>query len=129
YECLLVDSKHELDVLMATIDYTGFPVSYLYVAASKNRDMRSILTKWFLYLRNHGIDNVNTFLSDKDFAQISSAQLSSFKISCNISYNAIEANRQCSFIDPSWTSARNKQLSNQKTNSKVFCAQFYRNIL
>ncbi|CAG8839068.1 23246_t:CDS:2, partial [Racocetra persica] len=46
YECLLVDStyntnksKYELYALMATIDYTGFPVSYLYVAASKNRDM------------------------------------------------------------------------------------------
>lgn len=123
----------------------------LYIAANKNRDMRSVLTKWFLCLLNHGIDNVKIFLSDKDFAQISSAQavwknvnvqlckwhvnraikqkLSSSKVSSNISYNAIEANQQCSFIDPTWTSARNLQLSNQKTNSKVFCVQFYRNII
>ncbi|CAG8760567.1 982_t:CDS:2, partial [Gigaspora rosea] len=158
YECLLVDAtyntnklKYELYVLMATIDYTGFPVSYLYIASNKNRDMRSILTKWFLCLRNHGVNNIKTFLSDKDFAQISSAQavwkdvniqlckwhvsraikqkLSSSKTSSNISYDATEANHQCSFIDPAWINTRNVQSSNQKTNSKVFCVQFYRNII
>lgn len=81
FKTILVDAtyntnklKYKLYTLMASINRTGFLISYLYILYRKNYNIRIIITKWFKTIYDLGIRNVETLLSDKDFSQISSAQ-------------------------------------------------------
>ncbi|CAG8844168.1 3396_t:CDS:2, partial [Gigaspora margarita] len=145
FETLLIDAtynttklKHELYSILAVIDGTGFPISYLYISSGKNRDRRMILSKWFKAISNMNINNVKILLSDKDFSQISSAQaiwkdlrvqlckwhvkraieqkLSSTKKGNNICYDANKAHNECPVIDPRW----NNQHMDTVLCNKVF---------
>ncbi|CAG8841962.1 10803_t:CDS:2, partial [Gigaspora margarita] len=128
FETLLVDAtynmtklKHKLYSILAVIDSTGFPISYLYISSGKNCDIYMILTEWFKAISNININNIKILLSDKDFSQISSVQaiwkdlrvqlckwhikraikqkLFSTKKGNNICYNA---NKAHPVIDPRW---------------------------
>ncbi len=60
---------------MGVIDETAFPLSYLLVATEKNRPIIKILAEWFTVLKTKGLNNIKTFLTDKDIAQIKAAIL------------------------------------------------------
>ena len=116
--------KYELYGIMGIIDGTAFPLSYILVAAGKNRPITKILAGWFAALKMYGLNNVKNFLTDKDMAQINAAllnwpniciqlclwhmkraveqHLSSRKQVTQMRYNAQEAYEQCSVIDPNW---------------------------
>ena len=66
-------TKHELYGIMGVVDGTSFPLSYLLVSAGKNRPITKILMGWYLALKEHGLNNVRIFLTDKDMAQINAA--------------------------------------------------------
>jgi hypothetical protein len=133
--------KHELYGIMGVIDGTSFPLSYLLVSAGKNRPITKILMGWFSALKEHGINNVKTFLTDKDMAQINAAisiwpnahvqlclwhvkraveqHLSSKKKIVQIRYNAQEAHNQCSVIDPYWQPSILCTINFSNNNSQI----------
>ncbi|CAG8754424.1 268_t:CDS:1, partial [Gigaspora rosea] len=64
----------ELYALMGVIDGTGFPLSYLLIAAGKNRNITSILSRWMYTLKCKQLENFPYKLMDKDFCEINAAQ-------------------------------------------------------
>ncbi|CAB4422381.1 unnamed protein product [Rhizophagus irregularis] len=68
--------KYELYSVIGQIDGAGFSAAYLFLDnAKKNNGIRtSILTSFFRELKNIGLKNIEYFLTDKDFSQISAAQ-------------------------------------------------------
>ncbi|CAG8830080.1 26981_t:CDS:1, partial [Gigaspora margarita] len=64
----------ELYALMGIINETGFPLSYLLIAAGKNRNIIAILSQWIYVLKCRQLDNFPYILMDKDFCEINAAQ-------------------------------------------------------
>ena len=58
---------------MRVIDETAFSISYLLVSAGKNRPITKILIGWFAALKEYDMNNIKTFLINKDMAQINAA--------------------------------------------------------
>ncbi|CAG8770680.1 34846_t:CDS:2, partial [Gigaspora margarita] len=122
--------KYELYVILGIIDGAGFPLTYLLLKPDQEEKRSKILLNWFYLIKEQGIHHVQTFLTDKDFAQITSAQivwphvrvqlcywhvlraikrkLSSSGITYS-PYNAREAHTICSEIDPTWQPASKNQ--------------------
>lgn len=116
--------KYELYGAMAIVDGAGFPISYLFIAPGKNRDITNIITEWFVALKTQQLANVRIFYTDKDLSQINAAKATWNNIKVQlclwhvnraveqklssrtkvqvIRYNAIEAHEQCKIIDPLW---------------------------
>jgi hypothetical protein len=157
-------SKYELYGIMGIIDGTAFPLSYCLVAAGKKRPMVNILAGWYSALKIYGVNNVKTFLTDKDMAQIGAAvlvwpkvciqlclwhmkraveqHLSSKKQVIQMRYNAQEAHKQCSAIDPNWQPIifQPVNFSNNSVNTgiiqtkskpqnQIFCPKNYRDAI
>ncbi|CAG8842208.1 11181_t:CDS:2, partial [Gigaspora margarita] len=121
----------ELYALMGVIDGTGFPLSYLLIAAGKSRNITDILSQWMCALKNRQLTSFSYILTDKDFCEINAAQkvwpdarlqlcfwhvvhaikqrIASRKPILD-KYNPIIAHQECSAIDPYW-----KKLDNNNT--------------
>jgi len=126
---------------MGVVDGTSFPLSYLLVSAGKNRPITKILMSWFAELKEHGINNLKLFLTDKDTAQINAAistwtnahvqlclwhvkraveqHLSSKKKIIQIRYNVQEAHNQCHIIDPNWQQSIFCSINFSDNNSQI----------
>ncbi|CAB4402232.1 unnamed protein product [Rhizophagus irregularis] len=67
---------YELYAIIGQFDGSGFAMAYLFVEGSKKSDgaRTEILTLFFRALYDLGMKNIQFFLTDKDFAQISAAQ-------------------------------------------------------
>ena len=67
----------ELYAVIGQIDGAGYPMAYLFLDNAKKDDgMRTtILADFFKQLYDHGLQNPEFFLTDKDFAQINAASL------------------------------------------------------
>ncbi|CAG8806568.1 41866_t:CDS:2, partial [Gigaspora margarita] len=104
-----------------------------YIASKLYKNyMRSVLTKWFLCLRNHRIDNIKIFLSDKNFAQISSAQAVWENVNIQLCKWHVNRAIKQKLLSSKIQHGQVQEICNyqiKKTNSKVFCVQFYRNII
>jgi len=109
---------------MGVINGTAFLLSYLFIATGKNWPIIKILVEWFTVLKTKGLNNIKTFLTDKNIAQIKATMLvwpkvciqlclwhlkraveqhlSSKKQVIQSWYNTQEAYKQYSVIDPSW---------------------------
>ncbi|CAG8693352.1 12159_t:CDS:2, partial [Ambispora leptoticha] len=105
------------------------------------RDIRAAITSWFKVLRESGLKEVKTILSDKDFAQISSGmavwkdveiqlckwhlkraieqKLSSKFNNISSNYNAINAHQQCPIIDSTWQPTQSSNLGSKKNLCQV----------
>ncbi|CAG8848852.1 4852_t:CDS:1, partial [Racocetra persica] len=64
----------ELYVIMGVIDRTGFPISYLLIAAGKSSDIMTILIQWMSELKDRQLVNFPFILIDKDFSEINATQ-------------------------------------------------------
>ncbi|CAG8768436.1 11493_t:CDS:2, partial [Gigaspora rosea] len=115
--------KYELYSIIGIIDSTGFPISYLYIANGKNRDIRMIITSWFKKIHELNI-NIETLLTNKDCTQISSARaiwkdiniqlykwhvlraieqkLASTTKIMTVRYDSNAAHDECPFINATW---------------------------
>lgn len=67
---------YELYAVIGQFDGAGFAMAYLFIEGSKKNDgaRTEILLLFFKELYNLGMNNIQFFLTDKDFAQISAAQ-------------------------------------------------------
>ena len=67
---------YELYAVIGQFDGTGFAMAYLFVEGNKKNDgaCTEILFLFFKALYDLGMKNIQFFLTDKDFAQISAAQ-------------------------------------------------------
>jgi hypothetical protein len=67
---------YELYAIIGQFDGAGFAMAYLFVEGNKKHDgaCTEILTLFFKELYDLEMRNIQFFLTDKDFAQISAAQ-------------------------------------------------------
>ena len=125
--------KFELYVVHAEVDETGFPLAYLFIENDGNcgNEVRTgILIDFLIQLKIRGLEP-DFFITDKDFAQISAARfvwnnikiqlclwhikkavearMTSNKKPQQVNYNGIVAQRQFSFIDPSFRPSLTKE--------------------
>jgi hypothetical protein len=133
--------RYELYVLHAEFDGTGFPLAYLFLEGNGqtgNGVRTYIITEFCKQMRDQENIYPQFLLSDKDFAQISAAQmtwpttkvqlcqwhllravktkLKNSKLPKQMSYSNIAANNQFSFIDPNFMPI---------TEQQVFCPKEY----
>ncbi|CAG8691942.1 4787_t:CDS:2, partial [Racocetra persica] len=62
--------KYELYAILGIIDGAGFPLTYMFLKPGQNEKRTMILQNWFHIIKEMGIHNIETFLTDKDFSQI-----------------------------------------------------------
>ncbi|CAG8782627.1 32605_t:CDS:2 [Gigaspora margarita] len=67
--------KYELYVILEIIDRVEFPLTYLLLKPNQEKKHSKILLNWFYLIKEQCICYVQTFLTDKDFAQITLAQI------------------------------------------------------
>ena len=137
----------ELYAVLGQIDGSSYPMAYLFLDNAKKDDgVRTvILAKFFKQLYDHGLQNAEFFLTDKDRAQINTAQqtwpsikiqlclwhlkravkkrLDNTSIPQRTSYNSQLASIQTGFIDLNFHpfATTNEDLSNQ-----WFCPREFR---
>ncbi|CAG8855932.1 37771_t:CDS:1, partial [Gigaspora margarita] len=122
--------KYELFAILGTIDGSGFPLSYFFLEPKCPYGKTHAIATWFQSLKENGIQNVKTILTDKDRGQISAAnkiwtgtriqlcywhvlraikkKLSSTGIAHNY-YNSHEAHLLCPTINPAWQPVNQNQ--------------------
>ncbi|CAG8792149.1 44792_t:CDS:2, partial [Gigaspora margarita] len=66
--------NYELYAILGIIDGSGFPLTYLFLKPGQQEKYLTILLNWFHIIKLQGINNIHTFLTDKGFSQITSAQ-------------------------------------------------------
>ena len=137
----------ELYAVLGQIDGSSYSMAYLFLDNAKKDDrvQTVILAKFFKQLYDHGLQNAEFFLTDKDRAQINTAQqtwpsikiqlclwhlkravkkrLDNTSIPQRTSYNSQLASIQTGFIDPNFHpfATTNEDLSNQ-----WFCPREFR---
>ena len=140
--------KYELYGALAIVDGTGFPVSYLFLATGRNRPVTRVITEWFEMLKTKRLENIQTFYTDKDLAQINAARATwpdaniqlclwhvkraveqklSSRASQQSRYNPQNAHRLCSVIDEMWqpivfhsiNNVSNKRITQQICNKDM----------
>ncbi|PKY61351.1 hypothetical protein RhiirA4_486209 [Rhizophagus irregularis] len=100
----------ELYAIMGQFDGAGFSMAYLFVDNSKknNGARTEILKGFFQSLYDRGLNNIQFFLTDKDFSQITASQnvwstlkkrLSDNTLPKTTTYSSSSANENFSFID------------------------------
>ncbi|CAG8813027.1 9791_t:CDS:2 [Cetraspora pellucida] len=90
--------RWELYAIMGVIDETGFPISYLLIAAGKSRDITTILIQWISELKNRQLVIFLSFRWIKTSAIKQRVALNQ-PIS-NYLYDPIVVYQECSAIDP-----------------------------
>lgn len=138
--------KYELYGAMAIVDGTGFPLSYLFLATGKNRPVCRTITEWFAALKKRRLSVIETFYTDKDFAQISAAKATWPEVNVQLClwhvkraieqklssragqqsrYNPQDAHQLCSFIDKTWQpivfQSVNDGSNNKRKSSSQLC--------
>ncbi|CAG8742051.1 21879_t:CDS:2, partial [Racocetra persica] len=122
--------KYELYTILGIMDETRFSLSYLFLKPDQKEKRLTTLLNWFYLMKEQGMHYIKTFLTDKDFSQITSAQivwphariqlcywhvLRAIKKKLSSSgivystYDVYEAHSICSEIDPSWQPASKNQ--------------------
>ncbi|CAB4422541.1 unnamed protein product [Rhizophagus irregularis] len=117
--------KYELYSVIGQIDGAGFSAAYLFLDnAKKNNGIRtSILTSFFRELKNIGLKNIEYFLTDKDFSQISAAQTvwPTDNEPKNINQSSLlNSKQQYDFIDTQWILSLSSKTT-VSSNNFIFC--------
>ncbi|CAG8802364.1 10604_t:CDS:2 [Gigaspora margarita] len=120
--------KFKLFAILGTIDGTGFPLSYFFLEPKCPYGKTQTIATWFKSLKENGIQNVETILTDKDREQITAANKIWPKTRIQLCY--WHAHLLCPTIDPAWQLVNQNQkftdLTNQEhlsnnNEKKVFC--------
>ncbi|PKK58529.1 hypothetical protein RhiirC2_670778, partial [Rhizophagus irregularis] len=140
------DQKYELYALIVEVNGTGFPLAYLFLETngeSGANNKTNVITKFLKQLRDQVLLNPIFFLTDKDFAQISAAQmtwpeikiqlckwhiqravetkLKDYRAMTRTNYDEYQANRKFTFIDKQFIPIIS---ANKKTKIR-FCSEEY----
>ncbi|CAG8608717.1 21345_t:CDS:2 [Gigaspora rosea] len=131
--------KFELFAVLGVIDSAGFSLSYFFLKPKHPHGKTQAITTWFKNLKENGIQNIETILTNKDRGQIIAIKkiwtgtkiqlcywhviraikkkLSSTRIVHNY-YNAYEAHLLCPTINPAWQPVNQNQPFMDLTNQE-----------